>query len=670
SIGITLILLYVSMFPMLQDWIGLPIPPFMKAAFLGNENALTYALTQFLLLLPLLAINHRVYRSGTRALFSRRPNMDSLISIGTIAAILYGIFALYRIGYGLGHDTQEAVSHYVHNLYFESAGTILTLIKLGKYLEERAKAQTTSTIEKLMDLVPKKALRINTQGEEEEILASYLAVGDLFMVKPGAQIPTDGVVEEGHSGVNEAAITGESVPADKQPGDAVIGATINQTGSLLCRVTAIGADTTIAAVIRLVEEAGSKKMPMAKLADKVASAFVPVVLVLALLCAVAWLLAGESVEFALSSAITVLVISCPCALGLATPVAIMVGTGVGASHGILFKSGEALQIAANLDTVVLDKTGTITTGHPRLLSVVTLDENLGDNDILILAAALEMKSEHPLAKAVVEAAPNTATLPHVSDFLATPGRGIQGCIESHILYLVNLSHITGCGIPDSEIQRARPLYEKLLEQGQTTLFLADATHILGLLGIADEVKASSVNAITAFRQQGMKVILLSGDQKRVAQAVGKSLGIDEVIAPVLPQEKEQVIQDLRENGAKVVMIGDGINDAPALTAADVGMAIGAGSDIAIESADIILLKNSLKDALTTMKLAKSVLRNIKQNLFWAFIYNLIGIPLAAGLLYPMWQLRLNPTFAAAAMSLSSLFVVGNALRLKRFKQIS
>lgn len=668
SVGFLIPLMYVAMFHMYYEWFGLPIPDFMMKAFHGNENALNYALTQFLLLLPILYMNRKFFAVGFKTLAHFGPNMDSLIALGASAATGYGIFAMYRISYGLGHGNMALVEQYSHDLYFESAAMILTLITVGKYLEERSRGKTSEAITKLMNLSPKTAVLLTEDGQEQEIPTEMLQKGDIFLVKPGSLIPADGIVVDGRSSIDEAAVTGESVPVEKKEGDSVVSATMNKAGFLKCRAERVGEDTTLAQIIRLVEEASGSKAPIARLADKVAGIFVPVVIGIALLTLLSWLLAGAGAEFAISSAIAVLVISCPCALGLATPVAIMVGTGVGAGHGILIKSGDALQQAREIDTVVLDKTGTITEGKLKVLEVRVLSGNLSEKQLLTLAAALEKKSEHPLAEAVVAAAEGAGTDVEVSDFQAVFGRGIEGRLSADWLksgkyYVGNAAYLLENGI---SIENSA-LADEMADKGRTPLLVADDEKLLGVIGVADTIKESSLEAIEAWHQMKVRVIMLTGDNRRTAEAVRRALKLEEVVAEVLPQDKEKKISMLKAEGHKVAMIGDGINDAPALAAADVGMAIGAGTDVAMESADIILMKSDLRDAVTAIRLSRSVIRNIKENLFWAFFYNSVGIPLAAGLLYPMFGLRLNPMFGAAAMSLSSIFVVGNALRLRGFK---
>ena len=719
SIGFLIPLMYVSMHHMLKEWFGIPVPAFIVNTMHGNANAMNFALTQFLLLLPILYVNRKFFSVGFKTLAHRSPNMDSLIALGSGAALVYGIFAMYRISYGLGYGDMAVVEHYSHDLYFESSGTILTLITVGKYLESRSKGKTSEAITKLMNLAPKVAILVTWDGQEKEVPTESLQKGDIFLVKPGSLVPVDGIVLEGNSSVDEAAITGESVPVEKQAGDHVVSATVNKAGFLKCRADRVGDDTTLAQIIRLVEEASASKAPIAQLADKVAGVFVPTVMTISLITLIVWLLNGATAEFAISTAIAVLVISCPCALGLATPVAIMVGTGVGAGNGILIKTGEALQQAKEIDTVVLDKTGTITSGKLKVEEVGGYQSDFPADAMMQIAAALEKKSEHPLAEAVVEYAESfRLTIPEIVDFKATFGRGVEGALAADFLAveaakndgptavfyagkLGNGSNTSGNGtlkapptgntVPDTGSvfpagtkfyvgnlaflqekniilpQGAAEGLNRMADEGMTPLLVAQEGRFLGIIGVSDTVKATSYEAINAWEKMGVRVIMLTGDNRRTAEAVRQKLGISEVVAEVLPQDKEKKVSELKAQGHKVAMIGDGINDAPALAAADVGMAIGAGTDVAMESADIILMKNDLRDAVTAMKLSRAVIRNIKENLFWAFFYNCIGIPLAAGVLYPAFQIRLNPMFGAAAMSLSSIFVVGNALRLRGFK---
>lgn len=666
SLVFMVLLMIVSMHHMFFMWLNLPMPELFMKLFHGNENALTFAFTQFLLTLPIIYVNRKYFQTGFKTLFHLSPNMDSLIAIGSGAAMLYGVFAIYRIGYGLGHGDAELVSRYASDLYFESAGMILALITVGKYLETRSKGKTSEAIEKLMDLSPRTAILLTEQGEEKEILTEQLMKDNLFVVKPGSSVPVDGIVMEGSSSIDESAITGESIPVEKQPGDSVVSATINKAGRLVCKAVKVGEDTTLAQIVRLVEEASSSKAPIARLADKIAGIFVPVVMGIAAITFLVWMFTGGGFEAAMSSAIAVLVISCPCALGLATPVAIMVGTGVGAKNGILIKSGDALQAAREITTVVLDKTGTITEGKPRVTDVIGYENDLSEKQILAFAAAIEKPSEHPLADAIVcMAQERELEIPKVEDFMAVFGRGVTGICEGKKWLAGNHKYMEENGIILSEEQKAK--MEKLAREGKTPLLLARENCLSAIIAVADTIKESSKAAIDELHHMKIDVVMLTGDNGRTAEAVKKKLNINHVIAEVLPEEKEREIRRLKSEGKKVAMIGDGINDAPALAAADVGIAIGAGTDVAIESADIILMKSRLTDAITAIRLSRSVIRNIKQNLFWAFFYNSIGIPLAAGVFYPSFGIRLNPMFGAAAMSLSSLFVVGNALRLRNFK---
>lgn len=723
SIGFLIPLMYVSMHHMLKEWFGIPVPAFIVNTMHGNANAMNFALTQFLLLLPILYVNRKFFSVGFKTLAHRSPNMDSLIALGSGAALVYGIFAMYRISCGLGYGDMAVVEHYAHDLYFESSGTILTLITVGKYLESRSKGKTSEAITKLMNLAPKVAILVTGDGQEKEVSTESLQKGDIFLVKPGSLVPVDGIVLEGNSSVDEAAITGESVPVEKQAGDHVVSATVNKAGFLKCRADRVGDDTTLAQIIRLVEEASASKAPIAQLADKVAGVFVPTVMTISLITLIVWLISGATAEFAISTAIAVLVISCPCALGLATPVAIMVGTGVGASNGILIKTGEALQQAKEIDTVVLDKTGTITSGKLKVEEAGGYQSDFSMDAMMQIAAALEKKSEHPLAEAVVEWAEQFGlAIPEIVDFKATFGRGVEGALAADFLAveaakndgptavfyagkrdstadvpensgkIAEQNPATGIARSDADSvtfpagtkfyvgnlaflqeknitlpQGAAEGLNRMADEGMTPLLVAQEGKFLGIIGVSDTVKATSYEAINAWEKMGVRVIMLTGDNRRTAEAVRQKLGISEVVAEVLPQDKEKKVSELKRQGHKVAMIGDGINDAPALAAADVGMAIGAGTDVAMESADIILMKNDLRDAVTAMKLSRAVIRNIKENLFWAFFYNCIGIPLAAGVLYPAFQIRLNPMFGAAAMSLSSIFVVGNALRLRGFK---
>lgn len=668
SIVFMILLMVVSMHHMFFMWLHIPVPELFNKLFHGNENALTFAFTQLLLTVPIIYVNRKYYQTGFKTLLHGSPNMDSLIAVGSGAALVYGIFAIYRIGYGLGHGDAALVTRYASDLYFESAGMILALITVGKYLETRSKGKTGEAIEKLMDLSPKTALLLLEDGSEKEVPTQQLAKGDRFLVKPGSLIPVDGVIEEGTSSINEAAITGESIPVEKGPGDPVVSATMNKAGRLICRAVKVGEDTTLSQIIRLVEEASASKAPIARLADKIAGVFVPVVMGIAVITFIGWLLAGGGFEEAMSCAIAVLVISCPCALGLATPVAIMVGTGVGAKNGILIKSGDALQSARDINTVVLDKTGTITEGKPKVTDVVCFEKTMDENRIISLIAAIEKPSEHPLAEAILaEAKERKLSVMEVTDFQAVFGKGVRAKCEGNEYFAGNKAFMEDKGISLSSFEQKT--IDSLSEDGKTPLLFAEGRKLLAVIAVADTIKDSSVAAIKEFHRMKIDVVMLTGDNRRTAEAVKRQLAVEQVIAEVLPEDKEKEIQRLKQEGRKVAMIGDGINDAPALAAADVGIAIGAGTDVAIDSADIILMKSRLTDAITAIRLSRAVIRNIKENLFWAFFYNVIGIPLAAGIWYPLFGIRLNPMFGAAAMSLSSLFVVGNALRLRNFKAL-
>ena len=663
SIAFWIPLMYVSMGHMVYMWLGIDMPYITKNFLHGSSNAITFAFTQFLLLLPIVAANKKYFTNGFKTLKNLSPNMDSLIAVGAGAAIVYGIFAIYRIGYGYGHGNMELVTKYMHDLYFESAGTILTLITIGKYLESRSKGKTSEAITKLMNLAPK-TVTVIRDGVEKNIGISDVVVGDIYIIKSGEAVGVDGVVIEGEASFDEAAITGESMPVAKKKGDNIVSASINKGGFVKAKAVKVGDDTTIAQIIKLVEAASSSKAPIAKMADKIAGVFVPCVMAIALITGIVWLIAGAGTEFALSNAIAVLVISCPCALGLATPVAIMVGTGKGAENGILIKTGEALEAAHLIDTVVLDKTGTITKGQPQVTQVIPY--NIEEKKLLEIAVSLEKASEHPLAEAVIKKCDSeNISAKAVKDFKAIFGMGISGVLDGTTYYAGNMKLMKSSGIIfDENISNK---IDELSKKGNTPLIFADSNRVIGIISVADVVKPTSAKAISEFKKYGIHVIMLTGDNQVTAEAIRKEVGIDEVIAGVLPTQKEAKISQLKSEGKKVAMIGDGVNDAPALMSADVGIAIGAGTDIAIESADVVLVKNDLMEAVGVIKLSKAVIRNIKENLFWAFFYNSIGIPLAAGVLYPIWGIKLNPMFGAAAMSLSSVCVVCNALRLKRLK---
>lgn len=648
-------LFYISMGHMM----GAPLP----AILLGDENVMIFALTQLFLTIPVLIINKKYFVVGFKALWNKAPNMDSLIALGSAASVIYSVFAIYSMAYAMGHGDLMTAHHYGMELYFESVAMILTLITVGKYMETRSKGKTSEAISKLMDLAPKTATVLRG-GVEQEIPVEEVVKGDTIIVKPGQRIPVDGKIIEGFSAVDESAITGESIPVEKQVGDTVIGATVNKSGYFRMTATRVGKDTTLSQIIALVEEAGASKAPIAKLADKVSGVFVPVVITIAVLAAVIWFVAGnQPFSFALSIGIAVLVISCPCALGLATPTAIMVGTGKGAEYGILVKSAESLEIAHQVQTVVLDKTGTLTEGKPVVTDVV-LAKGILRNRLLKQAAAVEALSEHPLAEAIVAyAKEKEVAFEKAENLTATAGQGVEADVAGKHILAGNLKMMQERGIQLGEWE-AKAV--ELAEAGKTPLFFAENETFLGIVALADTLKPTSKAAVDAFHQMGIEVVMLTGDNKRTAQAIAKELDI-QVIAEVLPQDKEREVRRLQEQGKKVAMIGDGINDAPALMRADVGVAIGTGTDVAMESADIILMKSDLMDAVTAIELSHATIRNIKENLFWAFFYNACGIPLAAGVFYPFLEWKLNPMFAAAAMSFSSAFVVGNALRLRLFR---
>ncbi len=654
---ISLVFLVPLMYVSMGHMVGLPLPGFLE----GVQNGVNFAFTQFLLCLPIIYVNRKYYIKGYQTLFHLAPNMDSLIAIGSTASLVYGIFAIYRMSYGAAVGDMELLHRYYHDLYFESAAMILALITVGKYLETKSKGKTSEAITKLLNLAPKTAI-VERGGMEQEIPVEQVQAGDIVVVRPGGSIPVDGFIVEGSTSVDEAAITGESIPVHKQLNDTVIAATINKTGFIRFKATRVGDDTTFSQIIRLVEEASSSKAPIAKMADKIAGIFVPAVMGIALVTAIGWLISGATFEFALSCAISVLVISCPCALGLATPVAIMVGTGKGAENGILIKSGEALETAHSIQSVVLDKTGTITQGKPVVTDIET---GIGTERFLSIAAGLEKGSEHPLAEAILEYTDKKNVKGvKVEEFHSVPGQGVKGKIDGTWYFAGNRRMMENQGI---SLDAYKTKLETLADEGKTPMIFADEQTVIGILSVADVVKPTSREAVRQLKELGIEVVMLTGDNKRTAAAIQKKLDIDKVIAEVLPQDKEREIAALQEKGKTVAMIGDGINDAPALARADVGMAIGAGTDVAIESADVVLMKNDLLDAVTAIRLSKAVIRNIKQNLFWAFFYNALGIPVAAGIFYTAFGLKLNPMIGAAAMSMSSIFVVSNALRLKRFR---
>ena len=641
-------LMYISMGHM-WGW------PFLNV-FHGAENGITFALTQMLLTLPIMYVNRKYYITGFKTLFHGAPNMDSLIAIGSGAAFTYGIIAIYCIGYGLGHGDKEFAHSYMMNLYFESAAMILALITLGKFLESRAKGKTSQAIEKLIDLSPKTAVVIR-DGKEVTVGVDDVQIGEIVAVKAGQSVPLDGVIVEGNGAIDESAITGESIAVEKNVGDKVIGATINKSGYFKFKVEKVGEDTALSQIIHLVEEASASKAPIAKLADKVSGIFVPVVISIAVITIIVWLLLGKGVSFALSMGISVLVISCPCALGLATPTAIMVGTGKGAQYGILTKSAESLETAHQVDTVVLDKTGTITEGKPSVTDIAPV--GISDKELLQIAASIEYLSEHPLAKAIVEKA-DGLKFSDVADFEQIVGQGVKGNVDGKKVLAGNYKMMRENNIEVSED-------EIFANDGKTSLYFAVDNKFVGIIAVADTIKETSRQAIEDMRNMGLDVIMLTGDNAVTANAIKNKLPLSSAVAEVLPSDKEEVVRKLQQSGHKVAMVGDGINDAPALTRADVGIAIGAGTDIAIESADIVLMKSNLQDVVTSIELSHSVIKNIKENLFWAFFYNALGIPIAAGVLYGIAGLKLNPMIAALAMSFSSVFVVSNALRLRFFK---
>ena len=665
SIAFLIPTMYIAMHHMLFEWFGLPVPDSFKAIFHGAENSVTFAFAQFLLILPIMYLNRKYYINGFKTLSQGAPNMDTLVGLGSMAAAAFGAFALFRIGYGLGHNDMALVEEYSRNLYFESAGMIVTLITVGKYLETRAKGKTSQAVEKLLKLAPKQAVVIR-DGIEVTIDAADLIVGDEIVVRPGESIAADGVIIEGVTSIDESAITGESIPVNKTVNDRVTSGTININGAIHFKAIQVGGDTTISKIIELVEEASASKAPIAKLADKIAGVFVPSVIAIALIAGAVWLAMGATVEFAFSIAISILVISCPCALGLATPVAIMVGTGKGAENGILIKSGEALETAHAIDTVVLDKTGTLTVGKPKVTNIfVNATLSMNNEEFIAIAAGVEAGSEHPLAEAIVSFAKDKQVKPlQMSDFKAVFGKGVESENNGIKYYAGNEKFFAEVGVDTSPIEDT---INKLAEEGKTPLIFARGKQIIGVIAVADVEKSTSAAAIEEFRNLDIDVVMLTGDNERTAKSIAKYLGINKVIAGVLPEHKEHEIAKLQAAGHKVAMIGDGINDAPALAKADLGMAIGAGTDIAIESADAILIRNDLLDAVSAIKLSKAVLTNIKQNLFWAFFYNVVCIPLAAGIFYPAFGIKLSPMIGAAAMSMSSVCVVMNSLRLRWFK---
>ena len=653
SLGFLIVLMYFSMGHMMWGW---PVPGFMK------DNHVMMGLLQMLLTITVMVINQKFFISGFKGLIHRAPNMDTLVALGSGASFVYSTYALFAMTDAQMHGDMDAVMSYMHDFYFESAAMILALITVGKMLEARSKGKTTDALKGLMKLAPKTAVVI--RGEKEvQVSIEQVQKGDCFVVKPGENIPVDGEVIEGNSAVNESALTGESIPVDKAVGDKVSAATVNQSGYLKCRATRVGEDTTLSQIIQMVSDAAATKAPIAKIADRVSGVFVPMVITIAVLTIIVWLIAGQSIGFALSRGIAVLVISCPCALGLATPVAIMVGNGMGARNGIMFKTAVSLEETGKMQIVALDKTGTITSGEPKVTDIIPA-AGVTEDILLKCAYALENKSEHPLARAILEKAKEeNAGIEEVTGFQALPGNGLTAILDGHTLYGGNHTFISSKVSVDGDIQKEA---EKLAEAGKTPLFFGNEDCLLGVIAVADVIKEDSPQAIKELQNMGIHVVMLTGDNERTAKAIGQQAGVDEVIAGVLPEGKEQVIRKLKEKG-KVAMVGDGINDAPALTRADMGIAIGAGTDVAIDAADVVLMKSRLSDVPAAIRMSRATLRNIHENLFWAFFYNIIGIPLAAGVWYPLFGWKLNPMFGAAAMSLSSFCVVSNALRLNLFK---
>ena len=652
SLGFLIVLMYFSMGHMMWNW---PVPAF----FQGNHVAM--GLLQLLLAGIIMVINQKFFISGFKGLIHRAPNMDTLVALGSGASFVWSTYALFAMTDAQVKGDMAGVMSYMHEFYFESAAMILTLITVGKMLEARSKGKTTDALKSLMKLAPKTAV-ILENGEEKTVPIDHVQTGDIFVVRPGENIPVDGIVLEGHSAVNEAALTGESIPADKAEGDKVSAATVNQSGFLKCRATRVGEDTTLSQIIQMVSDAAATKAPIAKVADKVSGVFVPVVITIAVVTIIVWLLAGQTLGFALARGISVLVISCPCALGLATPVAIMVGNGMGAKNGIMFKTAVSLEETGKTQIVALDKTGTITSGEPRVTDILPA-EGLTEEALLSMACSLEKKSEHPLARAILTLAEERKISgKEVSGFQALPGNGLLAELEGQKLLGGNYKFISSrISVPEEMKNRS----QELAEEGKTPLFFAEGDRLAGIIAVADVIKEDSPQAVKELQNMGIHVVMLTGDNERTARAIGRQAGVDQVIAGVLPDGKESVIRSLKEKG-KVAMVGDGINDAPALTRADIGIAIGAGTDIAIDAADVVLMKSRLSDVPAAIRLSRAALRNIHENLFWAFFYNAVGIPLAAGLWYPVFGWKLNPMFGAAAMSLSSFCVVTNALRLNWF----
>lgn len=654
SVIFLIVLMYFSMGHMMWDW---PLPSF----FVGNHVAM--GLLQLLLTIAVMIINQKFFVSGFKGLIHGAPNMDTLVALGSAASFGYSVYVLFAMTDAQVKGDMDAVMSYMHEFYFESAAMILTLITVGKMLESHSKGKTTDALKSLMKLAPKTATLIR---DEKEVVVSIDDVksGDIFVVRPGENVPVDGIVLDGNSAVNESALTGESIPVDKAAGDKVSAATLNQSGFIRCRATRVGEDTTLSQIIQMVSDAAATKAPIAKIADKVSGVFVPAVITIAVVTVIGWLLAGETAGFALARGISVLVISCPCALGLATPVAIMVGNGKGAKSGILFKTAASLEAAGRTQIIALDKTGTITSGEPVVTDIIPADPSVSDNELLKFAAAVEEKSEHPLARAIIRKAKEEKIEPEeVTDFSAVVGNGLKGVLRGNEIAAGNLKFIEKTAEISDDI---RKIADELSKKGKTPLFFAESGSLLGIIAVADTIKEDSAQAVKQLRNMGIKVVMLTGDNEQTAKAIGKQAGVDEVIAGVLPDGKESVIRNLKRHG-KTAMVGDGINDAPALTRADTGIAIGAGTDVAIDAADVVLVKSRLIDVPAAIRLSRATLTNIHENLFWAFFYNVIGIPLAAGLWYPLLGWKLNPMFGAAAMSLSSFCVVTNALRLNLCK---
>lgn len=646
-------LMYISMGHM----INLPLPHFL----MGARGSVNFAFLQFLLTLPIVFVNRIFYIFGFKALFNKASNMDTLVGLGSFAALIYGIFAIMRMAYGLGFEKFDIVENYRHNLYFESSAMILTLITLGKYFEKKSKGQTKKSLESLMDLAPKKA-RILKDKNEVEILVEDLQKGDLILVRPGEAIPVDGIVKEGSSLVDESAITGESIPVNKNIGDEVISATLNKQGSFIFEATKVGEDTTLSKIIDLVNQANETKAPIAKLADKISAIFVPTVMIISLITFVAWMILGYGFEFSLNFAISVLVISCPCALGLATPMAIMVATGKSAQFGLLFKNAESLENLHKVDTILLDKTGTITEGKPQVTDIIS---EIDENEFIKIASSIENNSEHPLSHAISEYAKDkNIQAKNIENFEAISGKGIKAKYDDKIYYGGNISLMKEKNI---DLKSYEKKADKFSNEGKTSMYFANEKNVIGIIAVQDKPKNLSKIAIDEMKKMGYEVRMITGDNEKTAEAIKNALNIDEKYAEVLPQDKEKEVKNLQKLGKKVLMVGDGINDAPALVRSDVSMAIGNGTDVAIESADIILINNNILDIVSALKLSKSTIKIIKENLFWAFFYNIIGIPLAAGLLYPAFGLKLSPMFGAFAMSFSSIFVCLNSLRLRKFK---